>query len=185
MNKIEFGPATSVFPVSTVLVSSQFGEEYNLVTIAWTGFMNSQPPMVYIGVNPMRHSHGLIKEAGEYVINVPTVAMAEAADYCGQVSGKHVDKFKETGLTPVPATYVQVPLVQECPINLECRVSQVVSLKSHDVFIADVLAVHYNEDVLNDQGKPDFSKIHPYSYFGNQYWEVGSRVGSHGFSRKK
>ena len=184
MKKIEFGPATSAFPVATVLVSSQFGAERNLVTIAWTGFMNSQPPMVYIGVNPLRHSHHLIKEAGEFVINVPAVAMAEVVDYCGLVSGRNVDKFLETGLTPVPATYVQAPLIQECPINLECRVTQVVVLKSHDVFIAEVLAVHYNEDVLNDQGKPDLTKIHPYAYFGHEYWEVGPRVGSHGFSRK-
>lgn len=184
MNKVKFGPATALFPIPTVLVSSQFGTERNLITIAWTGIMNSQPPMVYIGVNPIRHSHFLIKESGEYVINIPSVEQAKLVDYCGMVSGKDLDKFQKTSLTPVPAAYVQAPLVAECPVNIECRVSQVVSLKSHDVFIADVLAVHYNEDVLDDRGKPDFSKIRPYAFCGHEYWDIGAKTGSYGFSRK-
>lgn len=184
MNKVKFGPSAALFPVPTVLVSSQFGAERNLITIAWTGMMNSQPPMVYIGVNPIRHSHSIITESGEYVINIPSVDQAELVDYCGMVSGKALDKFQKTGLTPVPAAYVKAPLVQECPVNIECKVSQVVSLKSHDVFIADVLAVHYNENVLNDQGKPDFSKIHPYAFCGHEYWNIGEKTGIYGFSRK-
>ncbi|MHB1654067.1 MAG: flavin reductase family protein [Desulfitobacteriaceae bacterium] len=184
INKVKFNSTPALFPVPTVLVSSQLGEESNIITIAWTGIMNSQPPTVYIGVNPIRYSHRLIKESGEFVINIPSVDQVRITDYCGLVSGKNVNKFRETGLTALPANHVKAPLIAECPVNIECRVKQVVSLESHDVFIAGILAVYYNENVLDEQGRPDFGKIQPYGFCGNEYRAIGEKIGFFGFSRK-
>lgn len=186
MNKITKSPSTVLFPVPTVLVTSVAeGSEPNAITIAWTGIMNSVPPVVYISVRPVdRHSYGLIKESGEFVINIPSADQVKVVDYCGIVSGKDVDKFKETGLTPVPATHVKAPLIAESPVNVECRVKQVLSLGSHDVFIADVLAVHYNENVLDEAGRPDLDKIRPYGFCGNEYRLMADRLGTFGYSKK-
>ncbi|MDD4168970.1 MAG: flavin reductase family protein [Desulfotomaculaceae bacterium] len=186
IKKITKEPSTALFPVPTVLVTSCLEESSpNIVTIAWTGIMNSVPPVVYIGLRPEgRHSYRLIKDSGEYVINIPTAGQAKLVDYCGTVSGSKVNKFKETGLTPVPASHVKAPLIAECPVNLECKVRQVFSLGSHDVFIADVLAVHYNEDMLDEKGHPDMDKIKPYGYCGNEYRLMADKLGSFGYSKK-
>ena len=185
MEKITFKPSTVLFPVPTVLVTSKFEEgEPNIITIAWTGVMNSQPPVVYIGVNPIRHSYQLIKESGEYVINIPSADQVKLVDFCGVESGRDINKFEKTGFTPMPATHVNAPLIAECPVNIECRVRQVLKLDSHDVFIADVLAVHYNSDVLDDKGKPDLDKIKPYGYCFSEYWLISDKLGSFGFSKK-
>lgn len=147
--------------------------------------MNSEPPVVYVAVRSTgRHSHRLIKESGEYVINIPSVGQVKAVDYCGTVSGKDVNKFKETGLTPAPAAKVKAPLIAECPVNIECKVRQVIPLGSHEVFIGDVLAVHYNEDVLDEKGRPDLAKIKPYGYCFNEYRLLSEKLGSFGYSRK-
>lgn len=187
VSKITKGPSTALFPVPTVLVTSRLeGERPNIITIAWTGIMNSEPPVVYIGVRPMgRHSYRLLKESGEFVINIPSTDQARVVDYCGTVSGKDVDKFKETGLTPVPASRVGAPLIAECPVNIECRVRQVVSLGSHDAFIAEVLAVHYNTDALDEKGRPDLDRIRPYGYCFGEYRATADKLGSYGFSKKE
>lgn len=185
-NKVIASPSTVLFPVPVVLVTSRCGDERpDIITIAWTGVMNSMPPMVYIGVQPVRHSYKAIKESREYVINIPSADMAKVVDYCGVVSGRDVDKFKETGLTPLAASRVKAPLIKECPVNLECRVKQVVSLGSHDVFIAEVLAVHYNEDVLDEKGNPDFDRIKPYGYCAGEYRLVSGKLGYYGYSKKE
>ncbi|MDF9408475.1 MAG: Flavoredoxin [Pelotomaculum sp. PtaB.Bin013] len=186
IKKITKVPSTVLLPIPTVLVTSVGkNSKPNIITIAWTGVMNSEPPVVYVSVRPIgRHSYGLIKESGEYVINIPTAAQARLVDYCGTISGSEVDKFKETGFTPVPATHVRAPLIAECPVNLECKVKQVVPLGSHDVFIADVLAVHYNEDVLDEKGRPDPDKIKPYGYCLNEYRQMAGKLGSFGYSKK-
>lgn len=186
IKKVLRKPAPVLFPVPTVLVTSKLeGSEPNMITIAWTGIMNSEPPVVYIGVNPVRYSHKLIKESGEYVINIPSVDLVKAVDYCGIVSGKNVNKFKETGLTPVPATEVSAPLIAECPVNIECRVRNVLSLGSHDAFIADVLAVHYNEDVLDENGRPDIGLIRPYGFSLSEYRLFADKIGFFGYSKKR
>lgn len=186
IRKITRGPSTVLFPVPAVLVTSRLeGSEPNIITIAWTGIMNSEPPVAYIGVRPVgRHSYRLIKESGEYVINIPSADQAKVVDYCGTVSGKDVNKFKETGLTPLPASQVKAPLIAECPVNLECKVRQVIPLGSHDVFIADVLAVHYNENILDEKGRPDLDKIKPYGYCFNEYRMISDKLGSFGYSKK-
>ena len=184
--KISKGPSTVLFPVPTVLVTSRLeGEEPNIITIAWTGTKSSEPPVVYISVRPMgRHSYRLIKESGEYVINIPSSDLTRQVDYCGTVSGKDVNKFKETGLTPLPASQVGAPLIAECPVNIECRVRQVLPLGSHDAFVADVLTVHFNVDVLDERGRPDLKKIKPYGYCLHEYRSIGDKLGSYGYSRK-
>lgn len=186
INKVTKNPSTALFPVPTVLVTSRLEEgEPNIITIAWTGIISSEPPMVYISVRPAgRHSYQLIKESGEFVINIPSADQSRVVDYCGTVSGKDTNKFKETGLTPVPATRVKAPLIAECPVNVECKVRQVLPLGSHDAFIADVLAVHYNENVLNEKGRPDLDKIKPYGYCINEYRLMSDKLGSYGYSRK-
>lgn len=118
----------------------------------------------------------------EYVINIPTVEQVKLVDFCGMVSGRDVDKFAKTGLTPLPASQVQAPLIAECPVNLECRVRQIVSLGTHDVFVADVLAVHYNEEVLGPKGRPDINLIKPFSFCANEYWSLTEKIGTFGYS---
>lgn len=185
MNKVSKNPSTALLPVPTVLVTAKKEDSAsNIITIAWTGILNSNPPIVYISVQPIRHSYSLIKESGEYVINIPSEDQARVVDYCGVTSGSKIDKFKETGLTPIPAQYVKAPLIKECPVNLECRVRDVLSLGSHDVFIADVLTVHYNEDVLKDNGMPDVDKIKPYSFCMREYRRTSDILGTFGYSKK-
>lgn len=187
INKITKGPSTTLFPVPAVLVTACLeGGEPDIITIAWTGIMNSEPPVVYISVRPVgRHSYRLIKESGEFVINIPAAGQAGVVDYCGTVSGGVVNKFKETGLTPVPASHVQAPLIAECPVNVECRVRQVIPLGSHDVFLGDVLAVHYNKDILDEKGRPDFELIEPYGYCSGEYRLVTKKIGHYGYSKKE
>jgi flavin reductase (DIM6/NTAB) family NADH-FMN oxidoreductase RutF len=187
IHKVAMGPSAVLFPVPAVLVTSCMeGSAPNIITIAWTGVMNSEPPVVYIGIRPVgRYTHRLIKDSKEFVINIPSASQAKVVDYCGMVSGMHVNKFEETGLTPVPATHVKAPLIAECPVNIECRVRQVISPGSHDVFIADVLAVHYNKDVLDENGRPDINKIKPYGYCLNEYWMMSDKLGSYGYSKNK
>lgn len=147
--------------------------------------MNSEPPVVYVSVRPVgRNSYRLIKESGEFVINIPSSDQVKVVDYCGTVSGRSNNKFRETGLTPLPAAHVKAPLIAECPVNVECRVKQVLPLGSHEVFIADVLAVHFNEDVLDEKGRPDIDKIKPYGYCIREYRAIAGKLGYHGFSKK-
>ncbi|AFM41220.1 conserved protein of DIM6/NTAB family [Desulfosporosinus acidiphilus SJ4] len=186
MSKIMKNPSTSLFPIPTILVSSQLeGYSPNIITIAWTGVLNSVPPIVYISVNPQRHSHKMIKESGEYVINIPSVSQVKIVDYCGIVSGRTTDKFRETKLTPIPASFVKAPMISECPVNIECKVKDTIFLGSHDVFISEVLAVHFNEEVLDSNQRPDLNKINPYAYGLSEYREIGQKLGSYGYSRKE
>ncbi|MDI9447267.1 MAG: flavin reductase family protein [Pelotomaculaceae bacterium] len=187
IQKVTRGPSAALLPVPAVLVTSRLeGSEPNIITIAWTGVMSSEPPVVYISVRPVgRHSYRLIKDSGEYVINIPSADQIKMVDYCGVVTGKDVNKFKETGLTPVPGARVRAPLIAECPVNIECRVRQILSLGSHDVFISDVLAVHYNSQVLDEKGRPDMEKIRPYGYCTGEYRELADRIGRYGFSKRE
>ncbi len=185
MNKIMKNPSTTLFPVPTVLVTSHLeGYNPNIITIAWTGILNSEPPMIYISVNPNRHSHKMIKDSGEYVINIPSASQVKVVDYCGIISGRDTNKFLVTNLTPIPAFYVKAPLISECPVNIECKVKNVIFLGSHDVFISEILAIHYNEDVLDSDGRPDLHKIQPYGYCLKEYRSISEKLGSYGYSKK-
>ncbi|MHB1653051.1 MAG: flavin reductase family protein [Desulfitobacteriaceae bacterium] len=185
--KISKHPFMDLYPVPTVLVTSQYeGSKANIITIAWTGILDSGPNLiVYIGIGSKKGklSQELISKSREYVINIPSVEQARIVDYCGMVSGHDVDKFKTTGLTPVPASQVKAPLIAECPVNMECRVRQILPLDNHDIFIADVLAVHYNDDVLDAKGRPDLDRIKPLAFCANEYRTLATKVGTFGYSK--
>ena len=140
-------PFVALRPVPVVLVSCGHGEQANVITIAWTGILCSSPPQVGIGVRPSRHSHGLIQETGEFVINVPGEDLLDEVEYCGFVSGQEVNKFAAQGLTPAPGSAVQTPIIAECPINIECRVNHTLPLGSHDLFVGEVVAVQVGQEV--------------------------------------
>lgn len=175
----------ALLPVPVVLVSTAAeGYRPNMITIAWTGIVNSDPPMVYVSVRPSRHSYEMIRKSGEFVINIPSAEQAEVVDFCGIVSGRDTDKFTETGLTPVSGARVRAPLIKEFPVNLECRVVERVALPTHDVFIGEVVAVQVNEEVLNEKGQPDMEKIKPYAFCLQQYRVVREKIGGYGYSKK-
>lgn len=158
------------FPTPLVLVScADGGGKGNILTIAWAGNVSSDPPMVSISVRRGKYSHQLIKTAGEFVVNIPTEQMVKVMDYCGTVSGKNVDKWEKAGVTPVTASQVKAPLIAESPLNLECVIKHTLHLGSHDCFVAEVVAVHADEDVLRN-GKLDSSRVKPLIYFCRDYW---------------
>lgn len=183
MAKVVKRPFTPSYPVPVVLVTCSHGEEANIIAIAWTGILCSKPPQLGIGVRPERHSHSLIREAGEFVVNVPPERLLEKVDYCGMVSGREVDKFEATGLTAAPASLLKTPIIAECPINIECRVMRIIPLGSHDLFIGEVVAVQIDEEVLNEDGRIDYKKARSLVFTGDQYWSLGSLLGKYGFSR--
>ncbi|MBC7251108.1 MAG: flavin reductase family protein [Anaerolineae bacterium] len=185
MAKVIRKPATVLYPLPAVLVSCGTSQKANIITLAWVGTLCSEPPMVGISVRPGRHSHGLLQEVGEFVVNLPTASQARWVDYCGMVSGRKVDKWAACGFTPAPASEVQVPIIAECPLNIECRVRQVLSLGSHDLFLGEVVAVQVDEAVLDEQGRLDFDKAEPFAFLGREYRRVGEVVGSFGYSRRE
>lgn len=184
MAKVVKSPFVALRPVPTVLVSCGHGERANIITIAWTAILCSNPPQVGIGVQPSRHSHGLIREAGEFVINIPGEELLDEVEYCGFVSGRDEDKFAGHGLTPIPGTAIQTPIIAECPINLECKLVHTLPLGSHDLFVGEVVAVQLSEEVLDDQGRVDNGKLKPILFTGDGYWGLGSFLGRFGARRK-
>lgn len=177
-------PRTCLYPVPAVLIScGQVGGEANLITIAWTGTVASMPPQVGISIRRERYSYGIIEEKREFVINLPTVEMIEALDYCGVNSGRDVDKFKETGLNPLKGEKVDTPVVEESPLNLECVVQEILPLKSHDLFIGEVVHIQVNEELLNEKDSIDFNAFKAITYMGRDYWSLGEVLGSFGLSK--
>ena len=184
--KQSFNPGAMLCPVPAVMVTCGEGEEKNIITIAWTGIINSNPPMTYVSVRPSRHSHALIEKTGEFVINLTTEELAFATDYCGVKSGKDVDKFKEMKLTPVRGTVVKCPLIDESPVNLECKVTEVKRFGTHDMFIAEIVAMHANDEIIDDKGKIDLAKAGLVSYIHGEYFAVKKApLGKFGYSIMK
>ena len=183
MSKVVKKPFTALRPVPVVLVSCGHGQQANIITIAWTGILCSSPPLVGIGVRPERHSYGLIQETGEFVINIPNEGMLDEVEYCGFISGRDVDKFAARGLTPAPGSVVQTPIITECPINIECQLRQTLSLGSHDLFIGEAIAIQVSQDVLDEEGRVDNSKLKPIVFTGDQYWGMGDLLGRYGFKK--
>lgn len=153
MSKITFKPGTMLNPVPAVMVSCGDDENKNIITVAWTGIINSEPPMTYVSVRKERHSHDIIKKSGEFVINLTTEKLAFATDYCGVRSGRDVDKFKEQNLTPEKSKVVKCPSIAESPVNIECRVTEIKELGSHDMFMAEIVNVSVDEELMDDNGK--------------------------------
>lgn len=185
MSKQVWKPGNLLAPVPPVLVSCGNMEKPNLITIAWAGTINSDPVRVSISVRPQRYSHGLITESGEFVINLPTQKILRAVDWCGVKSGRDVDKFKEMGLTAVPGSAVSAPVLAESPVNLECRVFQTIPLGSHDLFLADVVAVDVDEDLLDEAGRLWLDKAGLAAYVHGTYYALGKQLGTFGYSVRK
>lgn len=160
------------FPTPLVLVScADGGGKGNILTIAWAGIVSSDPPMVSISVRRGKYSHHLIKAGGEFVVNLPTEQLVKVMDYCGTVSGKNVDKWENAGVTPVSASRVKAPLIAESPVNMECVIKHTLHLGSHDCFVAEVVAIHVDDQCLKN-GKLDSSTIRPLIYFCRDYWGI-------------
>ncbi|MGD2147778.1 MAG: flavin reductase family protein [Anaerolineae bacterium] len=180
MSKIVKKPFTALRPVPVVLVTCGHGEQANIISIAWTGIVCSDPPLLGISVRPSRHSHGLIRENGEFVINIATEALLDEVEYCGFTSGRDTYKFATEGLTPVPGSAVQTPLIAECPVSIECRLAHTLPLGSHDLFIGEALAVQLSQEVLDEDGRIDNSKLKPLLFTSDEYWGLGSPLGRYG-----
>ncbi len=179
-------PGPLLAPVPAVMVSCGDMDDSNIITIAWTGIINSDPPMTYISVRKSRHSHHILKERGEFVINLVTRELTASADYCGVRSGADVDKFKERGLTKAAADLVDAPLIAESPVNLECRVFDIRELPSHDMFLAEIVAVHISEDLVDENGAYRFDLADLTGYSHGSYYGVSRKpLGRFGFSVMK
>lgn len=186
MARKNWKPGTIIYPLPAVMVScGENPEEYNILTIAWTGTINSDPPMCYISVRPGRHSYEIIKRTGEYVINLTTEKLARATDWCGCRSGRKYDKWKEMNLTPVPAKIVKAPIIEESPVNIECVVKDIVELGTHHMFISDVVNVSVDDTYLNENDAFSFSKANPLIYSHGHYFGMGDKIGKFGWSVEK
>lgn len=185
MAKTLWKGGTLLSPVPPALVTCADGEVQNVLTIAWTGIVNSQPPKTYISVRPTRFSHHLIRESGEFAINLTTVPLVRAADWCGVYTGAKVNKFERCHLTPQPASEVRCPILAESPLALECRVTDVISLGSHDMFLADIVAVDVDDSLLDNEGKLHLERADLVAYAHGEYFSLGKRLGGFGFSVKK
>lgn len=186
MGKVNWKPGNMLYPLPAVMVTcrNKAGED-NVLTIAWTGTICSDPAMLFISVRPERHSYDMIKETGEFVVNLTTEALVEATDYCGVRSGKDEDKFVSMGLTKGEAQKVNCPIIMESPVNIECKVKDILPLGSHDMFIAEVVNVSVSEEYMNEQGTFLLSDAKPLAYSHGRYYGLAKELGSFGYSVRK
>lgn len=181
-----FKPGNMLYPLPAVMVSCmRQGEKPNIITVAWAGTVCSSPAMVSISVRKERHSHAIIKETGEFVINLVTKDLVRATDFCGVRSGREVDKFRAMNLTPEPSRVVGPPSIGESPVNIECRVKEVIPLGSHDLFLAEVVSVSADDKYMDSTGKFHLNSTGLAAYSHGEYFELGKKLGSFGFSVKK
>lgn len=186
MAKVEWKPGNMVYPLPAVMVSCADKEgNSNIITVAWTGTVCTNPPMAYISVRPERHSYQMIRETGEFVINLTTKELAYATDFCGVRSGRDLDKFSEMNLTKEQASVVSAPMIGESPVNIECKVTEVKELGSHHMFLADVVAVHVDDRYMNENQKFELGKAEPIAYSHGEYYSLGELLGTFGYSVKK
>lgn len=172
-------------PIPPTMVTCGTVENPNVFTVAWTGVLNTRPPVTYISVRPERFSYDLIKKFGEFVINLTTEQLVRAADYCGVKSGRNINKFEEMNLTAEPASKVNAPILSQSPVNIECKVREVVSLGSHDMFVADIVAVDVAKELLDINGRLALEKANLVAYSHGDYFALGKKLGSFGYSVKK
>jgi flavin reductase (DIM6/NTAB) family NADH-FMN oxidoreductase RutF len=182
--KIHRPPSPALLPVPVVLVSVA-GDPPNLLTIAWTGTVNGEPPMLSIAVRHARHSYPLLCETRDFVVNIPRAEQVEIIDMAGIESGSKVDKFTDYGFTAVPGEKVAAPLIAECAVNIECSVRHQLELGTHDLFIAEIVAVHYDEDVLDGQGHVIVDQLGLLAYVAGEYRAIGEKLGAHGMTVEK
>lgn len=188
MSKQSLKPTSALLLTPVVLVTCrEEGGNPNIITLAWVGVANSEPPIISAAIRPERHSHGIIKKTGEFVVNVPSTAILKEMDFCGVTSGSKLDKFLATRLTPATAEKIKAPLIEECPVNLECRVKQVLSLGSHDLFLGEVVAAHMDTAVQDEKGRIDVAKAKLFAFCAGatEYWSLGEKIGRYGFTKGK
>lgn len=185
MAKVQWKAGTFIYPIPAVMVSCGTMEKSNIITVAWTGILNTNPAMCYISVRPERYSHDIIKENGEFVINLTTEKLARATDWCGVISGRNRDKFKEMKLTKEKGNFVKAPLINESPVSVECRVKEIIPLGSHDMFVAEVLSIDADEKYIDEKGAFDISKCNLMAYANGGYYPLGKKIGKFGFSVQK
>lgn len=184
--KICWKGAALLAPVSPTMVTcGDFDGDANIITVAWCGMVSTKPPRVYISVRPNRHSHGIISEKKEFVINLTTDSMVKAADKCGMYTGRKVDKFTRFGLTREKASVVSCPMIEESPVSLECKVISVTPMGSHDMFVADVVAVDVKEELLDEKGTLRLDRAHLAAYAHGAYYQLGKKIGNIGYALKK
>jgi flavin reductase (DIM6/NTAB) family NADH-FMN oxidoreductase RutF len=183
--KVKKSPFTALFPCPVVLVTCvDSNGKPNIITLAWAGIVCSDPPTLGLGIRPQRYSYKLIEDSGEFTVNIPTKDILKETDFCGMVSGRNVDKFSEAGLTPEPAEKVKPPLIQECPVNIECIVKKKIPIGAHHLFLGEVVRVHIDQNILNEKGKLDFTKVTPFVYNQREYWSLHQKIGIYGFTKK-
>lgn len=186
MKKQTWRAGNMLYPVPAVMVSCKRGrEKANIITVAWAGTVCSDPAMVSISVRKSRYSHDIITESGEFVVNLTTKKLARATDFCGVRSGRDIDKFKEMHLTEYKSTKIKAPGIMESPVNIECKLKQVIELGTHDMFLAEVVAVNVNEDLLDEKGTLHLDKAELIAYAHGQYYGLGQHIGKFGYSVKK
>ena len=176
---------TFIYPLPAVMVSCGTMEKSNIMTVAWTGILNTNPAMCYISVRPERYSYNLIKDQGGFVINLTNEKLAYATDWCGVKTGAKVDKFKEIHLTKEKAQFVKCPLIKESPVSIECKVKEIKELGSHHMFVAEVLSIDADEKYIDEKGAFDISKCNLIAYSNGHYYSLGRKIGRFGFSVQK
>ena len=185
MSREIWKPGTFIYPLPAVMITSGDMENSNIMTVAWTGIINTNPAMCYISVRPERFSYNLIKESGEFVINLTNESLAYATDWCGVRSGSKYDKFKEMCLTKEKAKFVKCPIIKESPVAVECKVREIKELGSHHMIIADVLSIDADKKYIDENGAFDISKCDLIAYSNGKYYSLGRKIGKFGFSVEK
>lgn len=185
MNKVSWKGGALLAPVPPVMVSCGSMQQPNIITVGWTGITNTIPPKTYISIRPERFSYHLLKETGVFVVNLTTESLVRAADFCGARSGKDVNKWKETGLTPLAAPETGCPMIAESPLSLECQVTDVIPLGSHDMFLADILSVQVDPRLIDKAGRLCLDRAKLAAYAHGEYFALGEKLGSFGFSVRK
>ena len=185
MSKVFWSGGALLSPVPPALVSCGTVDDPNVLTIAWTGIINTKPPMTYISVRPSRYSYNIIKKSGEFVINLTTSSLVKKADFCGVKSGKSINKFERCGLHAVPAVKVSAPIIEECPLSLECHVTEIKPLGTHHMFIAEIVGADIDEKYIDSKGKRNHQQCGLAAYAHGEYFALGRKLGDFGFSVRK
>lgn len=185
MSKVIWKPGTFIYPLPVVMVSCGTMEKSNIITVAWTGIINSEKPMCYISVRKERYSHDIIKNSKEFVINLTTKDLVYATDWCGVKTGAKVDKFKEMKLDKEKAKIVKCPAIKQSPVSIECKVKEIKNLGSHDIFIAEILSIDADEKYINEKGAFDITKCNLITYANGKYFALGKVLGKFGYSVQK
>jgi flavin reductase (DIM6/NTAB) family NADH-FMN oxidoreductase RutF len=185
MSKVQWKGGALLAPIPAVMVTCGTMEHPNVITIAWTGILNTIPPKTYIAVRPSRFSYPIIRESGEFVINLTTEELIRACDFCGVRSGKDIDKIKTCGLHLEPSSQIRTPMLAESPVSLECKVYDIIPMGSHDLFLADIVAVNVEEKHIDAAGKLHIDDCRLSAFAHGEYFSLGKKIGSFGFSVRK